>query len=385
MSSLPTARLLIVDDEATLVTALCGLLKTKGYATAGAGTGEEALAALRTAATGPASRFDVLITDLMMPVMDGIALLRAALEFDSDLVSIVITGHGTIDTAVEALQAGALDYILKPFNLSVIMPVLSRALAVRKLRQENAALARQVTLRTQEVEAKNRELQVANRELQAFTHSVSHDLRQPLNGVIGFAELLLTEKPGELNARQKEYLGDIYNGGHQLLRLTSDLLQFSRLGHQPLRKERVDMTDLVRNIVDPMRAAEAHRNIDLRIGPLPAAPADPALIKQVLVNLLSNAFKFTRRIPNTVIEITGQQGHGMHTYCVRDNGAGFDMANAERLFSIFQRLHGDRDFEGTGVGLSIVQRIIERHGGTIDAEAEIDKGAAFTFTLPATG
>jgi hypothetical protein len=262
---------------------------------------------------------------------------------------------------------------------------LSRALAVRKLRQENAALARQVTLRTQEVEAKNRELQVANRELQAFTHSVSHDLRQPLNGVIGFAELLLTEKPGELNARQKEYLGDIYNGGHQLLRLTSDLLQFSRLGHQPLRKERVDMTDLVRNIVDPMRAAEAHRNIDLRIGPLPAAPADPALIKQVLVNLLSNAFKFTRRIPNTVIEITGQQGDGMHTYCVRDNGAGFDMANAERLFSIFQRLHGDRDFEGTGVGLSIVQRIIERHGGTIDAEAEIDKGAAFTFTLPATG
>ena len=378
MSSLPRARLLVVDDEANLVTALCGLLKTKGYATTGVRSGEQALAALRAAASDPARRFDVLITDLMMPVMDGIALLRAAPELDGELVSIVITGHGTIDTAVEALQAGALDYILKPFNLSVIMPVLSRALAVRKLRQENAALARQVTLRTQELEA-------MNRELQAFTHSVSHDLRQPLNGVIGFAELLLTEKPGALNATQKEYLGDIYNGGHQLLRLTSDLLEFSRLGHQPLRKEPVNMTDLVRNIAAAMRAAEAHRNIDLRIGPLPGAPADPALIKQVLVNLLSNAFKSTRLVPNAVIEITGQQGDSEHTYCVRDNGAGFDMANAQRLFSIFQRLHGDRDFEGTGVGLSIVQRIVERHGGAISAEAAVGKGAAFTFTLPATG
>jgi signal transduction histidine kinase len=377
------ARLLIVDDEASLVTALCSLLKTKGYTTVGAGSGEEALTALRTAAADPARRFDILITDLMMPMMDGIALLRAALEFDSDLVSIVITGHGTIDTAVEALQAGALDYILKPFNLSVIMPVLSRVLGVRKLRQENAALARQVALRTQELETKNRELQVANRELQAFTQSVSHDLRQPLDGVIGFAELLLTEKPGALNATQKEYLGDIYNGGHQLLRLTSDLLQFSRLGHQPIKKEPVDMVELARNIADPMRAAEAHRDIDLRIGPLPGASADPALLRQALVNLLSNAFKFTRRVPNAVIEVTGQQGDDEHTYCIRDNGAGFDMANADRLFSIFQRLHGDQDFEGTGVGLSIVQRIVERHGGTISAKAEVGKGAAFTFTLPA--
>ena len=177
----------------------------------------------------PSPRFDVLITDLMMPNMDGIALLRQALEMDSDLVSIVMTGHGTIDTAVEAMQAGALDYILKPFNLSVITPVLSRALAVRDLRRQNAELVRQV-------ERNAAELEVKNRELQAFTHTVSHDLRQPLNGVIGFAELLLSEKPGALNPTQKEYLGDIYNGGHQLLRLTADLLQFSRLGQQAARE-----------------------------------------------------------------------------------------------------------------------------------------------------
>ena len=385
MSGQPLARLLIVDDESGLVTALCGLLKAKGYATTGVGSGAAALTALSESASNPTQRFDVLITDLMMPAMDGIALVRAALELDNDLVSVVMTGHGTIDTAVEAMQAGALDYILKPFNLSVIMPVLARALAVRKLRQDNAALALQVTHRTEEIEAKNRELQIANRELQAFTHSVSHDLRQPLNGVIGFAELLLSEKPGSLNASQKEYLRDIYNGGHQLLRLTADLLQFSRLGHQPLTKEAIDMTDLVRSIANPLRAGELHREIDLRVATLPNASADPSLIKQALVNLLSNAFKFTRRTPNAVIEITGWQRDGELTYCVRDNGAGFNMTNAARLFSIFHRLHGDQDFEGTGVGLSIVQRIIERHGGTITAEAQVGKGAAFTFTLPATG
>lgn len=385
MSGQPLARLLIVDDESGLVTALCGLLKAKGYATTGVGSGAAALTALSESASNPTQRFDVLITDLMMPAMDGIALVRAALELDNDLVSVVMTGHGTIDTAVEALQAGALDYILKPFNLSVIMPVLARALAVRQLRQDNAALALQVTHRTEEIEAKNRELQIANRELGAFTQSVSHDLRQPLNGVIGFAELLLSEKPGSLNASQKDYLRDIYNGGHQLLRLTADLLQFSRLGHQPLTKEAIDMTDLVRSIANPLRAGELHREIDLRVARLPNASADPSLIKQALVNLLSNAFKFTRRTPNAVIEITGWQRDGELTYCVRDNGAGFNMTNAARLFSIFHRLHGDQDFEGTGVGLSIVQRIIERHGGTITAEAQVGKGAAFTFTLPATG
>jgi signal transduction histidine kinase len=374
MSNLPGPRLLIVDDENSLVAALCGLLRAKGYATTGVGSGKEALEELG-AASDSDRRFDVLITDLMMPYMDGIALLRSALEQDPDLVSIVMTGHGTIDTAVEAMQAGALDYILKPFNLSVIMPVLSRALAVRDLRRQNAALAQQVERHATELEARNR-------ELQAFTHTVSHDLRQPLNGVIGFAELLLSEKPGALNPTQKEYLGDIFNGGHQLLRLTADLLQFSRLGQQALKKAPINMTDLAWEILNPMRAAEGSRSIELRVGLLPDALADPSLIRQVLVNLLSNACKFTRRVPKAIIEITGEQGQDELIYRVCDNGAGFDMASAERLFSIFQRLHGDRDFEGTGVGLSIVRRIIERHGGKIHAQAEVDRGATFTFTLP---
>jgi signal transduction histidine kinase len=383
MSTSPIARLLIVDDERALVTALCETLTSQGYSTTGALSGPDALAALRASAGDRTATFDVLITDLMMPDIDGIALLRAAHEIDSDLVGIVMTGNGTIDTAVEAMRNGALDYILKPFNLNVIMPVLSRALAVRRLRLENAELLRQVAVRSIEIEAANRELKSTNKELEAFTYSVSHDLRQPLNGIIGFAELLMSEKPGALNPRQKEFLGDIYGGGQQLLRLTDDLLQFSRLGQQPLRKEAVNIENLVWEILNTMRGAEPHRAIELRVGPLPDTRADPSLLKQVFVNLLSNAFKFTRHVANPAIEVEGQRQAGECTYSIHDNGAGFDMANAQRLFAIFHRLHSAEDFEGTGVGLSIAQRIVERHGGRISAEARIGMGARFTFTVPA--
>jgi signal transduction histidine kinase len=208
-------------------------------------------------------------------------------------------------------------------------------------------------------------------------------LRQPLNHIIGFSEILISEKPGALNEKQKEFLGDIHNGGMHLMRLTEELLQFSRLSHRALTKEYVNMTDLVGEIVRAMQTAENHRKIQVRVGPLPDASADPSLIRQVLVNLLGNAFKFTRYVSSPIIEVSGQLRADEAVYCIRDNGAGFDMANAQRLFSIFQRLHREEQFEGTGVGLSIVQRIIERHGGTISAEAAVGKGAAFTFALPA--
>ena len=382
MTRTPLGRLLIVDDESDLVAALCRILRAEGYATTGAGSGPEALDALRATTVGEAAGYDVLITDLTMPTMDGITLLRAAREIDSDLDTVVMTGHGTIDTAVGAMKSGALDYILKPFNLSVILPVISRALTVRRLRAQNALLLKQVENRTRDLEFVNRELQAANKELGAFTHTVSHDVRQPLNGVIGFAEFLLSEKPGALNSKQKEFLGDILNGGRQLVQLTADLLQFSRLGHEPLKKETVDITGLVWDLLQSLRNAEPNRNIEVRVGPLPDASADPSLIRQVFANLLSNAFKFTRHTLNPLIEVSGQQEARERVYCIRDNGIGFDMTNARRLFSIFQRLHNEKDFDGAGVGLSIVQRIVERHGGTVSAQAAVGAGAAFTVTLP---
>jgi len=369
MNSASIARLLIVDDESAQVTALCRTLQAQGYATTGFESSSQALQQLRAGA------FDVVITDLMMPELDGIAFLRAAHKIDPDLVGIVMTGRGTIDTAVEAMKGGALDYILKPFKLIGIEPVLSRALGVRQLRLEKAALALQLKERTAALE-------IANRELDAFARSASHDLRAPATRIIAFAELLIREKAGPLNAKQKEFLGHMLEGCQRQVRLIDGLLHLARLGHQPLAKVRVKVDDLVHELLRELQQIEPKRKIALQVGPIPDAWADPLLLRQLFENLLANAFKFTRRTENAGIEVQGQHHNGESVYVVRDNGAGFDMQYADRLFTIAERLHGENEFEGTGIGLSIVQRIIERHGGRISAQAEVDKGACFTIALP---
>jgi signal transduction histidine kinase len=382
MSDPALARILIVDDEPDLVTALCRILEAQGYSTRGAATPAQGLEVLRAAMVVAATRFDVLITDLTMPNMNGVALLREALAIDADLVGIVMTGNGTIDTAVDAMKGGALDYILKPFDLSVAMPILKRACAVRRLRLENAALLGQVANRTEQLEESNRQLQIANKDLDAYSSSVSHDLRGHLNRIIGFSQLLSDGKAGPLTVQQKELMDYVCVGGEQLLRLADDLLHFARLGQQSIVKENIEVAPLVHKIFHELQVASPDHAVELRVGALPTALADPSLFRQVLVNLLSNAFKFTQRVSEPMIEVTGQAGAGEATYCIRDNGAGFDMAHAQRLFSNFQRLHSESEFEGTGLGLAIVQRVLERHGGKISAAASVGKGAAFTFTLP---
>jgi signal transduction histidine kinase len=379
----PLPRALIVDDESAQVVALCRTLGAEGYATTGAGSASEALAVLREAAKDPATAFDILITDLQMPDMNGIALLRAAHEIDSVLMGIVMTGHGTIDTAVDAMKSGAVDYIVKPFKLRAVIPVLTRALSLRRLRLENAELVVRVAERSAALELANRGLQIANKELEAFTFSISHDLRQPLSAMIGFSEFLITEKAGPLNAAQQNCLRDIRDSGRRLVQLSDDLLRFSRVSHQSLNKQSVNVAALVWDVIHALEDAEPERDAEFRVGHLPEVPADPVLLKQVFVNLLSNAFKFTRYTSNALIEVTGQQQGALCEFSVRDNGAGFEMCNARRLFAIFHRLHAAEKFEGTGVGLSIVQRIIERHGGRISAEGSVGKGARFTFTLTA--
>lgn len=384
MRSANTAQLLVVDDEATQATALARTLKIEGYSLTEAHSAAEALSVLRE------RHFDVLITDLMMPDLDGVALLRAAQTIDENLVGIVMTGHGTIDTAVAAMKSGALDYILKPFNLTTILPVVSRALTVRRLRLENAALLDRVAERSAELEALNRdlgranhELRSANFELDAFTATVAHDVRQPLYVMVGFAELLLEEKTGVLNPRQKEYLNDLHQGGQRLFRLIDDLLRFARLGRAPLATQAVDVSALVQATLAELRLMPAYQNATIHVGALPPAAADPALLKQVFANILSNAVKFTRCGQPCTIEITGSRGAAHSSYLIRDDGIGVDMKDAANLFDIFHRLPGSEGFPGSGLGLSIARRIIERHGGHIHAEAQSGRGACFTFTLPA--
>jgi light-regulated signal transduction histidine kinase (bacteriophytochrome) len=309
-----------------------------------------------------------------MPEMDGIALIQAARESDPDIVSILMTGAGTIASAVKAMQAGALDYILKPFELSVIVPVLSRALTMRRLSMENVALARRVREHAHDLE-------VANRELEAFAYSVSHDLRAPLRAVTGFSKILLAESAARLTDHEQQLLFKISGGAEDMAALIEALLNLSRLGRQTLYQRPMNLTALAGEVLDGMAKEREGRQIEVQLGALPDCVGDPTLLKQVFANLLANAIKFTRGKKAAVVEIGCQEQNGERVYFVRDNGAGFDMDYVNKLFGPFQRLHSQDEFEGTGVGLSIVQRIINRHGGRIWAESEVNKGAAFYFTL----
>jgi len=368
MNDTSRARLLIVDDEAAHMQALCDTLEDQGFEVHGCVDAGAALDALRK------TSFDLLLTDLMMPAMNGIELLRRALAIDPMLVGIIMTGEGTIGTAVEAMQSGALDYVLKPFKLSAVLPVLKRALAMRQLRVENAALEKRVREHAAELEA-------ANRELEAFTRSASHDLRSPLNAVLGLAALLQRSIGAQIPEAQRRWLVQIEQAARRMADLTDALMRLSRAGKQALVIEPVDVAALVQSVVDELQQAEPQRPVQLRLGDLPQIQADASLLKQAFFNLLSNAFKYTRGVEPAEIEVGFEAQGAERVFWVRDNGAGFAMDKAERLFHPFQRLHRDDEFEGSGIGLSIVQRIVQRHGGRIWAEAEPGAGACFHFTL----
>jgi two-component system, sensor histidine kinase and response regulator len=363
------ARLLVVDDEASHMRALCDTLRDQGHAPEGFTNPAAALTAIEP------GRFTLLLTDLMMPEMDGIALLRAALVRDPDLAAVIMTGAGTIATAVEAMQVGALDYLVKPFKASTILTVVSRALAVRDLRVRNAALERALREHAAELEA-------ANRELESFSYSVSHDLRAPLRSIHGFSKILLAEFSAQLPEEARRLLDRVAANAVRMGDLIEDLLRFSRVARQPLQRRPVQVGDLVREVLDELRAPDPERALELSIGALPDCVADRSLLRQVFSNLLSNALKYTRRCEAPCIGLGCDEVEGERRYFVRDNGAGFDMQHASKLFGVFSRLHTADQFEGTGIGLSIVQRIVQRHGGRIWAEAEVDKGATFYFTLP---
>lgn len=378
MSETPVARLLIVDDEARQMKALCETLRAHGYDTVGVGTGEAALAALRE------SRFDLLLTDLTMPGMDGIALLKAALAGDEMLVGIMMTGEGTIATAVEAMKVGALDYILKPFKMSAILPVLSRALAMRRLRLDNAALQQRVRDRTAQLEA-------LNEELDSFASSIAHDLQAPARHVASFAQLLLEEHANALDPTAQRHLRTISNAGERMGHLISDLLSFSRLARAEMRRQPVALGPLVADVwqeLEMMRELTENggqpRTFAWQVGDLPTVQADASMLRQVFLNLISNAIKYTRGRSPAEIEVgcRGREGDAVVLF-VRDNGVGFDPQQADRLFGMFQRLHPASEFEGHGIGLAHVRRIIQRHGGRIWADAEPGRGATFAFTLPA--
>ncbi len=257
---------------------------------------------------------------------------------------------------------------------AVLHELAERTKAEAEVRALSADLEQRVIARTAELSA-------ANKELEAFSYSVSHDLRAPLRAIDGFSRILLEDYLADLPAEAQRYFQFIRDNAQQMGQLVDDLLAFSRLSRQPLTTRAVDPAALVRQCLDELHAEQVGRQVAITIGDLPACMADPALLKQVWFNLIANALKYTRQRDPAVIAITSRAEGGEMIYSIKDNGEGFDMRYSDKLFGVFQRMHRAEDYEGTGVGLAIVQRIIQRHGGRIWAEAAVDHGATFSFTL----
>ena len=250
-----------------------------------------------------------------------------------------------------------------------------------ELRSRAEKMEAEVYARAQEVAETSRLLEQANAELESFSYSVSHDLRAPLRAINGFSLALLEDYGTTLPPDGQALLARVRENTKRMAQLIDDLLVFSRLGRKPLEMGPVDLASLMQSVVEEQRQADPKRAIEVVVHSFPATLGDAGLLRQALSNLIENAFKFTRRQPKARIEI-GSRVEGAETvYYVRDNGAGFDMKYATKLFGVFQRLHGESDFEGTGVGLALVQRIVHRHGGRVWAEAQVDQGATFYFTL----
>jgi PAS domain S-box-containing protein len=252
--------------------------------------------------------------------------------------------------------------------------ITQRVDAEAEVRRLNETLEQQVQERTEE-------LRVAYRELEAFSYSVSHDLRAPLRTINGFARILEEEYSTHLDAEGNRLLNRIVNGARRMGVLIDDLLTFSRFSRQVITPVKIDMDRLVQECLHEALPNGVPPERTVTIEPLPEALGDRNLIKQVWINLVTNALKFSARSPHPVVAIGTIRQDGQDVYFVRDNGAGFDMQYADKLFKVFQRLHKDTDYEGTGVGLAIVQRIVQRHGGKIWAEGKVNEGAVFYFTL----
>jgi two-component system, sensor histidine kinase and response regulator len=392
-------KILLVDDQADNLLSAGAVLECLGQEVVKAESGREALRHLLE------EDFAVIVLDVMMPEMDGFetaALIRQR-DRSRHTPIIFLTALGRSEEHIRrGYTLGAVDYLAKPFVPEILRAKVSVFVELHRksgllahqsklLERQNSELqeAIQRSRRAEEeIKALNRhlerriaELNDLNREMETFSYTVSHDLRGPLSRIAGFSKALIESHGDRLDNQGRLYLDRIETATHRMNDLVEDLLNFSRLTRLQINEQNVDLSGIVRALCADLGARDPQRSVEFVIPDGIRAWGDPTLLRAALLNLLENSWKFTRKHASTRIEFgVAETPHG-RAYFLRDDGAGFDMSQAGRLFNPFQRLHKDSEFEGTGIGLATVDRIVRRHGGRIWAEAEVERGAAFYFTL----
>ena len=364
-------RILIVDDDDLVRQTLVSYFSARGFDTEECDDPHVALQRADLAS------FNLLITDLQMPTMDGIELIRRAQTAHPDLAAILVTGHASIENAIEAMRSGAVDVVQKPFKFSALLSTVQRAMETQQLRQANRRLQAEVRERMAQLEA-------VNQELDAFAARLAHDLRGPVNNMRGIVAFRLDELGPQADAELRDLMQRGVKSGDQALKMVSDLLDFARLGNQAMALAPVDLQAVVAEVIDSLGPAVPSERCHIDTRGLGRVMGHPGLLHQVFANLIANALKFSDGQPEIRVAVTGHDTpDGWHEVRVQDNGVGFDPAHAHQLFTPFQRLHLQAELNGQGMGLANVKRIVERHGGTVSATSVPGEGAVFTLRLKA--
>jgi two-component system, sensor histidine kinase and response regulator len=377
--------ILLVDDQPANLIALEAMLQGLGQNLVKAESGREALKWLLT------HEFAVILLDVKMPEMDGFETATLIRERDKSRHTPILFLTAADNSQTHALRGyavGAVDYLVKPvvpeFVRSKVAVFVELAKKSELLRRQTQLLVEgeQAALELAEARAELvRDLEHKNRELQSFSYAVSHDLRAPLRRIDSFSRAVLESQGERLDEQGRHYLERVREASQHMSQLIDDVLYLSRVTRADLRDQEVDLSALTTLILSRLQESEPARKVEIKVRPGVGVTGDGQLLRIALENLLENAWKFTGKQPEARIEFGVTQASGEPTYFVRDNGAGFDMAYADRLFGPFQRLHPQGEFSGSGIGLATVQRIIHRHGGQVWAEGLVGQGATFQFTL----
>jgi DNA-binding response OmpR family regulator len=389
-SLLGPKKILAVDDSETYLQVLANVLSQDSYDVVLARSGEEALELL---AVQPV---DCILLDLKMPGLGGLETCRRlkSVVILRAIPVIMLTAAEDRETMIEGLGAGADDFISKSSDFAVLHARVSAQLRRKQFEDENRLFREQLLEKELEAaEARSakdvaevraalvEELELKNKELDAFSYSVAHDLRAPLRSIDGFSQALLEDYADKLDDMGQQYLRYVRESAQQMAELIDNLLDLSRITRSELVRGALDLTSIAHEVTGRLRRQNPKQDVSAVVADGLLAEGDARLLTVVFENLLGNAWKFSSKRADATIEVGAVDRAARRAFFVRDNGAGFDMAYAAKLFGVFQRLHSSAEFEGTGIGLATVQRIIHRHGGRVWAEGEVGRGATFFFTL----